>query len=201
MRQRLNLRPRVAMRLHAALVFSLTSVVFASWFFFGFNMAGSSDASANGRMAMPVKQLAQPHAPLDQLDSAGTATTAVPQRSALATHRILHPTHPGELNVRSETFQNDVGTPSQSLQPSSVLRPTANAARRTFNIPVNVSKGGAAVLRIFSSTGYCMSSRQVNLSAGDNRLACEAEGLPSGDYQLVLDIQGDIRTGRVTKNW
>jgi len=46
-----------------------------------------------------------------------------------------------------------------------------------------------------------MSSREVNLAAGENTISCEADNLPAGAYQVVLDIQGDIRTGRFMKNW
>ena len=76
-----------------------------------------------------------------------------------------------------------------------------NPAGRTINVPVTVDNDGKAVLRIFSSSGYCMSSREVNLAAGENTISCEADNLPAGAYQVVLDIQGDIRTGRFMKNW
>ncbi len=54
MRQRLQLRPRVALRFHTALVFTFASVVLASWAFFGFNLAGNGDATASDRPGIPM---------------------------------------------------------------------------------------------------------------------------------------------------
>ena len=106
-----------------------------------------------------------------------------------------------EYDVRSESFRAIVGSPAQGKKQLSVLRASANPAGRTINVPVTVDNDGKAVLRIFSSSGYCMSSREVNLAAGENTISCEADNLPAGAYQVVLDIQGDIRTGRFMKNW
>ena len=200
MRQRLQLRPRVALRFHTALVFTFASVVLASWAFFGFNLAGNGDATASDRSAIPVikKEVA---GSLQESDpSIATLTAGLDNPTPVASRRY-HQMRQSEYDVRSESFRAIVGSPAQGNKQLSVLRATANPAGRTINVPVTVDNDGKAVLRIFSSSGYCMSSREVNLAAGENTISCEADNLPAGAYQVVLDIQGDIRTGRFMKNW
>lgn len=189
------------MRFHTALVFTFASVVLASWAFLGLNLGGSSDAQASDRPEVPSLRTAQPAIQVNTPDPAASTLTAGLDIPEKPNNRRYHQMRQSEFDVRSESFRAVVGTPSQGPRQLSVLRATTNPAGRTVQVPVNVAQGGTAVLRIFSSTGYCMSSREVSLAAGDNQITCEATDLPAGAYQVVLDIQGDIRTGRFTKNW
>lgn len=201
MRQRLQLRPRVALRFHTALVFTFASVVLASWTFSGFNLGGTNDATAADRVGNSSLSAAQSAGASRQSDPSAATLTAGLDQPVQPVSRRYYQMRQSEFDVRSESFRAVVGSSTGSNRTLPTLRASTNAAARTINVPVTVENSGMAVLRIFSSSGYCISSREVNLAAGENTVRCEAGNLPSGAYQVVLDIQGDIRTGRFMKNW
>lgn len=71
------------------------------------------------------------------------------------------------------------------------LHITANPCRGQLSLSITCRSAASVPVQLFDLAGRVMLEQQVTLTPGENRLSLPTEGLPSGVYQLRVELPGE----------